>query len=143
MLSRTVEYAVRAVVVLAREHGHRPIRAEELAETLGAPRNYLSKTLLVLVRHGFVTSTRGPGGGYVLAVSPDTLTVADVADVFREARPAGARCVLGRHPCDPARPCAAHQRWSEITLGMSGLLLYTAIGELSGAKRTSVDSIHP
>lgn len=143
MLSRTVEYAVRAVVVLAREYGHRPISAEELAGTLGAPRNYLSKTLLVLVRRGIVTSTRGPGGGYALAVSPDTLTVADVADVFRDARPTGARCLLSEHPCDPADPCAAHRRWNEITLGMSGPLLYTAIGELCGESRTRMDSNHP
>lgn len=143
MLSRTVEYAVRAVVLLAREYGQRAISAEELAATLGAPRNYLSKTLLVLVRHGFVRSTRGPGGGYTLAVSPDALTVADIADVFREARPMGTRCLLNERPCDPAHPCAAHRRWNEITVGMSGPLLDTAIGELCGRSGTTVASNHP
>lgn len=138
MLSRTVEYAVRAVVVLARDSGRRSVSAEELASTLGAPRSYLSKTLLELVRHGIAESTRGPGGGYALAVSPDVLTVAKVADVSREVRPSGTRCLLAERPCDPARPCAANQRWSEITLGMSGPLLHTAIGELCGDRRTDV-----
>ena len=134
MLSRTVEYAVRAVVLLARYYGERSVSADEIASTLGVPRNYLSKTLLELVRHGIIASTRGPGGGYALAIAPDVITVVDVADVFRDARPAGVRCLLDDALCDPARPCTAHRRWSEITLGMNGPLLRTTIGELCGEK---------
>ena len=54
MLSRTAGYAVRAVIVLARAYGKRAISADEIASTLGAPRNYLSKTLNALVRRGIL-----------------------------------------------------------------------------------------
>ena len=134
MLSRTAEYAVRAVVLLARHYGGRPVRADEIASVLGAPRNYLSKTLNALTHCGILTSARGPGGGYALAIAPNVLSVADVADVFADTRPAGARCLLDDSPCDQAHPCAAHRRWTDVALSAREPLLRTAIGELCGAR---------
>ena len=131
MLSRTAEHAVRAVILLARHYGDRTVGAEEISTQLGVPRNYLSKTLNVLVRAGILTSARGPGGGFVLAVSPDVLTVADVVDVFSEGRPSAVvRCLLEDAPCDPLHPCSAHRRWSRVTKGAREPLLRTVIGEL-------------
>ena len=132
MLSRTAEYAVRAVIVLAREYGHRAVSADEIASILGAPHNYLSKTLNALARRGILTSARGPGGGFSLAVAPDVLTVADIVEVFADANASDARCLLRDAPCDPAHPCATHGRWTALTRSAREPLLRTAISELSG-----------
>jgi Rrf2 family transcriptional regulator, iron-sulfur cluster assembly transcription factor len=131
MLSRTVGYAVRAVIVLAR-HGNAPVSADTIAAIVGAPRNYLSKTLTVLARRGIVTGTRGPGGGFSLAISPDVLTVADVVDAFSDTVASGARCLIRDAACDPAHPCAAHRRWAQIAFDAREPLLRTVIRELSG-----------
>ncbi len=136
MLSRTAEYAVRATIVLASHFGERSVNVDEIASILGAPRNYLSKTLHALARRGILTSTRGPGGGFSLAVAPSVLTIADVVDVFAEAKPTLARCLQREAPCDPAHPCSAHQRWTQITLGAREALLRTVISELCGESRT-------
>ena len=64
MLSRTAEYALRAVLFLA-DRGE-PTNVDLIAERLGVPRNYLSKTLHRLAREGVLTSTRGQGGGFRL-----------------------------------------------------------------------------
>ncbi len=136
MLSLTAEYAVRAVIVLARHHGVRAVSAEEIAVILGAPRNYLAKTLNALVRAGVLASARGPGGGFTLIVSPSELTVAAVADVFAEARPARARCLLSDGPCNALRPCAAHMRWTQLTITARSPLMQTVIAELSGESRS-------
>lgn len=136
MLSRTAEYAVRATIVLAGHFGERCVSVDEIASILGAPRNYLSKTLRTLAHRGILTSARGPGGGFSLAVAPAVLTIADVVDVFAEPKPALARCLLREAPCDPAHPCSAHRRWTQITLGARELLLRTAISELCGESRT-------
>ena len=132
MISRTAEYAVRAVVVLARHFGERLMSADAIASRIGAPRNYLSKTLNALARSGILTSARGPGGGFSLAVSPDTLTVAAVVDVFDGIRPGALRCLVRDAACDPANACAAHRRWLAITRGGREPLTHTAISELSG-----------
>lgn len=140
MLSRTVEYAVRAVIVLARHYGERLVSADEIASILGAPRNYLSKTLNTLTRRGILTSARGPGGGYALAVAPGELSVADIADVFADVTPVIARCLLADTPCDPTHPCAVHRRWTDITLSAREPLLRTAIAELCGSGRQHATS---
>ncbi len=140
MLSRTAEHAVRAVVVLAREYGVRALSAEKLASIVGAPRNYLSKTLNVLARRGLLTSARGPGGGFSLAVSPDVITVADIVEVFTDANTPGTRCLLRNAPCDPAHPCSSHQRWTELTAAGSEPLMRTTVGELRDAKGATADT---
>jgi Rrf2 family protein len=141
MLSRTAEYAVRAVIVLARHYGERLVGADEIASILGAPRNYLSKTLNTLTRRGILTSARGPGGGYALAMAPSELSVADIADVFADSRPEIARCLLADKPCDPAHACSAHTRWTDITISAREPLLRTAIAELCGSRREQTKSV--
>ena len=131
MLARTVEYAVRATIVLARNYGRRSVSADEIASMVGAPRNYLSKTLNALARQGILTSARGPGGGFALAVSPDLLTVSDIAAVFADARTRIERCVLRDATCDPQHPCSAHPLWAKITR-RAGNSLRTTIAQLSG-----------
>jgi Rrf2 family protein len=115
MLTRTAEYAVRATVLLARHYGQRTLRAEEIASYLGAPKNYLSKTLNTLVHSGLLLSARGPGGGFAIARNPADITIAEVVDVFDEHQPAPSRCLLRDQPCDPNHPCSAHRRWSAIS----------------------------
>ena len=138
MLSRTAGYAVRAVIVLARAYGERAISADEIASILGAPHNYLSKTLNVLARHGVLKSVRGPGGGFSLAVAPNVLTVADIVGLFGDGNVHAVRCVLRDSECDAGQPCAAHQRWTELTLDAREPLLRTAISELCGANSPRV-----
>ena len=114
MLSQTSDYALRAVLVLAREFDKRALRADEIAAATGAPANYLSKTLNALTKAGVLKSARGPQGGFSLAVPPESLSIARVVDCFESRKPQ-TRCILGGGPCDPANPCSAHHRWSEIT----------------------------
>ena len=129
MLSQTADYALRATLVLARRHGEGPVRVERIAAATGAPRNYLSKTLYALTKAGVVASTRGPAGGFTLAVAPDALTLARVIDCFDGPR-VQSRCLLGTGPCDAARPCAAHHRWSAITQSSRASLAATTIADL-------------
>jgi Rrf2 family transcriptional regulator, nitric oxide-sensitive transcriptional repressor len=79
MLSKTAEYALRAVVWLGREAG-RADSADHLAEITKVPRRYLHKVLQDLVRAGLVRSQSGPGGGYSLALKPERVTILDVVN---------------------------------------------------------------
>ena len=129
MLSQTADYALRATLVLARRHGEGPVRVERIAAATGAPRNYLSKTLHALGKAGIVSSARGPAGGFTLAVAPDALTLARVIDCFDGPR-TQTRCLLGTGPCDPARPCAAHRRWTAIADARRAPLATTTVADL-------------
>ncbi|HEX8907182.1 MAG TPA: Rrf2 family transcriptional regulator [Longimicrobiaceae bacterium] len=127
MLSSTADYALRAILLLARHEG--AMNADEVARATGAPRNYMAKTLNALAKAGIVSSARGPRGGFTLACAPESLTIARVIDCFDEPRPQ-RRCLLGAAPCDPAHPCAAHGRWTEIRNARRTPLAHTTVAEL-------------
>ncbi|HSJ25317.1 MAG TPA: Rrf2 family transcriptional regulator [Longimicrobiales bacterium] len=128
-LSQTAEYAVRAVLYLARVDGQQRVSAESIARALGAPVNYMSKTLNQLAKAGVVAGARGPTGGFRLAIDPSRLTVARVAGTFETAR-LNPICLLGDRPCNSRRPCAAHHRWTAVTQAMKAPLEETTIADL-------------
>lgn len=129
MLSSTADYALRAILVLARAYQGRPLRAEEIARATAAPTNYLAKTLNALAKAGIVNSARGPQGGFTLAIAPSALSLARVIDCFDEQRPR-TRCLLGTAPCDPLTPCAAHSRWTAIVAARRAPLATTTVAAL-------------
>ena len=77
MFSRTIEYAMRAMVALAAGDG-RPMTTRQIAETMKVPQSYLSKVLQSQVRAGLVHSTRGLRGGFVLARKPEDLNMMEI-----------------------------------------------------------------
>ena len=110
MLSTTAEHALRAAIFLARQDGEQPTSADAVAEALGAPRNYLGKTLGSLVGKGIVSSSPGRKGGFRLAIPARELTVARIVDAVDPPRPE-SMCLLGGRLCTEDRPCDAHKRW--------------------------------
>ena len=114
MLSDTAEYALRAVLYIAQHDADRPVRTDDVAETLEVPRNYLSKILHALAKEGLLDSTRGPKGGFRLAVPPEELRLRAIVEPFDRLEP-GRTCILGRAKCDDSNPCPAHSRWKGIS----------------------------
>ena len=128
VLSATADYALRALIALARD-AERPTHADDIAKRIGAPRNYLAKTLNSLAKAGLLTSARGPLGGFSLARPADAITVAQVADLFDGSR-ANERCLLRAQLCDPSHPCGAHERWAEVSRAARAALTTTTVGDL-------------
>ncbi len=79
MLSKTAEYALRAVTCLGSRIGQ-PSSADVLAEETKVPRRYLNRVLQDLAAAGLVRSRSGPGGGYELAQDPGAVTILDVVN---------------------------------------------------------------
>jgi len=141
MLSKTAEYAIRAVLYMARRGDTTPASADEIAEALDAPRNYLSKTLNSLAKERILNSVRGPRGGFSLAVPVGDLTIARIVDAFDTSRASGM-CLLGGTPCDPSRPCTAHDRWVEIHRSSRAPMETTTIGQMIGGRARRSASGH-
>ncbi|HEX6135431.1 MAG TPA: Rrf2 family transcriptional regulator [Longimicrobiales bacterium] len=129
MLSQTAEYALRAVLYLARGPKRKAIPADAIARALGAPANYLAKTLNVMARAGIVAGLRGPTGGFVLLRDPAELTIAEVIGTFDEPV-AEPMCLLGGRPCDPTQPCEAHRHWTGVLAAMRAPLTATTVADL-------------
>lgn len=78
MLSKKAKYALRALLVLAKEYGQGPVLIAELAEHERIPKKFLELILLDLKNEGLLKSKKGKGGGYALGKEPDKITVGQV-----------------------------------------------------------------
>jgi Rrf2 family protein len=85
MFSQTVEYALRAIVVLANDPD-KPETAQEIAAQSLIPPDYLMKVLQALSRDGLVAAQRGRGGGFILRRPPGRITVLDVINAVDPLR---------------------------------------------------------
>ncbi len=81
-LSRTVSYAVRAMVQLAQSDPDTPVPCSRLASRGDMPERFLLQILRVLVTQGILRSTRGVDGGYSLTRPPDQISLLDVIEAI-------------------------------------------------------------
>lgn len=110
MLSATAEYALRAVVCLARS-GDTPLTARQVAEQAELPRDYAAKVLGDLAQAGIVRGRRGLGGGYTLAGDAGALTALEVVDAVDPIRRIET-CPLGRPGHEQL--CPLHRRIDRV-----------------------------
>ena len=129
MISKSAEYAIRAMYCLSALQRDGPVTAGELAGRVGVPENYLSKILHQLQKRGVVQSRRGPGGGFALARDPSTIPLADVVEPF-DPDLLHRTCLLGRSECSDDSPCAAHEPWMEAAGSVRRFFRETSVAEL-------------
>ena len=72
------EYALQAIFDLACQRPGEPVRIADIARRQKIPQKFLELILAGLKQSGFVESRRGAEGGYLLARTPDALTVGEV-----------------------------------------------------------------
>lgn len=81
-LSRTVSYAVRATLQLARSSTTSPVPCSRLATEGEMPERFLLQILRILVTHGILKSTRGVDGGYSLTKPADQISLLEVIEAI-------------------------------------------------------------
>lgn len=140
------DYASRALLSLAL-HGAQttPTSVRDIAERTGLPQPYLEQILLALKGAGLVRSKRGVGGGYVLARSPEEITLAQVVSAvdgpivagdFGEPHTGGA--------CDHEGQCVLLAVWAEVGDAMrKQLASFTLADMVARSRGTATDDVSP
>jgi len=72
------DYALRALIEIARQGGGAPMSAEELGRLQDVPHGFLQAILADLRRAGILVSQRGQSGGWRMGRDAEDVTVADV-----------------------------------------------------------------
>jgi Rrf2 family iron-sulfur cluster assembly transcriptional regulator len=119
MLTTKGRYAVMAMTDIAMQCASQaentPINLSDIAQRQAITVNYLEQLFNNLRRHALVHSVRGPGGGYVLAKSPELITVADIIHAAEESIKM-TRCdneiTAGCRP-NHSR-CSTHYLWEDL-----------------------------
>lgn len=76
------EYALLALVYLARCPGDCFVSVETIARAQGISPKFLEQILLSLKRARYLRSSRGKQGGYALGLAPDRISLAEIVRLF-------------------------------------------------------------
>ena len=105
-LTRRGDYAVRAMLVLARDGAEQATAASLAAET-AIPASYVPQVMGDLVRAGLVANRRGRHGGYRLARPATEISLLAVVEAV-EGDGRRRTCVLRGGPCRREGACDVH-----------------------------------
>jgi Rrf2 family transcriptional regulator, cysteine metabolism repressor len=81
-LTTRSEYALLALIYLARNDSADYITAETIANAQGIPLRFLEQILLALKRAHYVLSSKGQHGGFRLAKAADEIALSEVIRLF-------------------------------------------------------------
>lgn len=135
MFSQTVEYALRAIVHLAKEPDAQQTTAQ-IAKATQVPGPYLSKVLQTLTRDGLVTVRRGVSGGYLLGKSPERLTIYEVVQCVDPIRRIHT-CPL-ELSSHRKRLCSLHKKMDSALEGIETVFRNTTLTELMNSPNPSI-----
>lgn len=112
-ISKAAQYAIRALVFLARQGDGEVVPVREIAEAEGIPHHFLAKLAGTLVQAGIVEAHKGPGGGMRLVPPASAVDLSEVIEVidgpsFLEG------CLLGFTACGDDHPCPMHEEWKRL-----------------------------
>ena len=81
-ISKKAEYAIRAVITIARHANNKPLQISEISKKESIPIKFLEQILLNLKNNGILNSKRGANGGYLLAKSKDDISIGMILDII-------------------------------------------------------------
>ena len=81
-ISRKVEYALIALRHFQVEDNKSLTSAKDIANIYGIPQELLAKILQRLSRKKIIASTKGPNGGYRLAVNPKSINMTEFFEIM-------------------------------------------------------------
>jgi Rrf2 family protein len=120
--SLKTDYALLALLDLASQPSREPVRTADIARRQQIPRKFLELILTGLKSAGLVESRRGADGGYLLARSPESLTVGEALRAMDGPNPKGG----GRR--GPETPFT--ETWRKVDAAVSGVLDQTTFADL-------------
>jgi Rrf2 family iron-sulfur cluster assembly transcriptional regulator len=105
-------FAVTAMMDIALQEGSQPVALSEISERQNISLSYLEQLFGKLRRRALVTSVRGPGGGYRISRSTESITVGEIIRAVDETVDA-TQCG-GLKNCKDDKECITHELWTGL-----------------------------
>jgi Rrf2 family protein len=137
MFKKETEYALRALVYIQSENKKgRQAGITEIAREIEAPQFFTAKILQRLVKHGFVMSRKGRGGGFFFDPAKPAVPIRDVI-IAVEGDEIFKGCGFGLKFCDENNPCPLHNRYAPIRNRINMLTSRETIQSLARKTKSS------
>jgi Rrf2 family protein len=131
-LTKRADYAIRAVLALARTPPGERRSVREVAADQSIPVRFLPQVMGDLVQAGLVEATVGRSGGYRLAKPPTAISLLDVVEAV-EGDSRRRVCILRGGPCALAGVCDVHAVFAAAQDDVLRRLRSTTVAEAIGA----------
>jgi Rrf2 family protein len=132
LISKKLDYALRALTYLATMSDRKVALARDIARDQQVPMRFLQKIMKDLVDKRVVRSFQGPGGGYALARRSTEITLKDVMEAVEG--PIGLiECTEGDPGCGMYGSCPQITAWQDLHHRFLKMLDEKRLTDLSGA----------
>ncbi len=132
IIKRETDYALRALVELAREG--KCLSAGTIAEREDIPEVFLRKIMQELKAAGIVESRQGPFGGYLLAAPPQDVSVLDVLEAVQGPLVMN-ECFAEPQVCSRVDFCPVRRRLAELQVELNADLARIDLGGIAEQMR--------
>lgn len=141
-LSTKGRYAVTALTHIVLNGRDAPVSLAEIAEAEDISVAYLEQLFTRLRKANLVDSFRGPGGGYVLARSPEEINVAEVMNAVDE-RLRATKCVgeVGNGCSGDRAQCLTHNLWEELSAHVYLFLNQKTLKDVADNKKSPCPAV--
>lgn len=112
-INTRTEYALRALLEMM-DNGNEPISTAEICRRQSLPKKYIEHLLSGLKAAGFVSSTTGSRGGYLLAKSPAEIGLYDIMQAVEDTA-WELSCNIKANKFCLGEDCTLHSLWGAIT----------------------------
>lgn len=127
-------YGMRAMLVLARSHGHGSVFLKDIVEREHLPGTYLEQLMGPLRKAGIVQGVRGARGGYTLSRAPAEIPVLAILEAL-EGPLNLAECPGGPGCCRRPETCALQELWAEGSRALGQVYQDLSLAELLERQR--------
>ncbi len=129
MFSQTCKYAIRAMFLVAQMSADgKYVGIKEVVSGLDAPQPFIAKILQDLSKRGFLTSAKGPNGGFLVNEAQRKTTLLDIVFALDGDKIITA-CCLGLKDCSERNPCPVHNEYKTIRKKIHTLLTTTTVSD--------------
>jgi Rrf2 family protein len=131
MLSKTVEYAIRALVYIQLQNwkDKRP-GFKEIAKNIKSPEHFTAKILQILTRFELVKSIKGRNGGFFFDPTNEDLALHQIITAI-DGEKSFTRCSFGHEKCDENNRCPLHDDFAELRNNYAVLVKKRSIQSLA------------
>jgi Rrf2 family transcriptional regulator, iron-sulfur cluster assembly transcription factor len=134
VLQGRTNLALEALLQL-HEAGER-VSGRSLAGAIGTSTSYLPQILAPMLRSGWISSERGPSGGYQLVTPLEDLSLLDLIEAY-EGSLTGTTCLLRGGPCPADDRCPFHAAWNNVARAMTSEMSARTVLDAVGSKEGS------